>query len=114
MRKVELYTYEDASRDVEEGLTESEAAVKKWESIVMALREIEEGALQVTPFCEKYLGFDCNGCPMLKFGVPCTEATSTYSIFCADLKRLRMVAENMLSMIIAVQRSEEHSNSFFV
>jgi len=114
MKEVELYTCEDASKDVEEGMMESEAAVKKWESIVMALREIEEVALQITPFCEKHMDFDCNGCPMLRFDLPCTEAISTYSIFCADLKKLRMVAENMLSMVIAVQRSEEQSNSFFV
>ncbi len=114
MRKVELYTYEDASREVEEGVTESEAAVKKWESIVYALREIEEVALQVTPLCEKYLEFDCHGCPLLRFDLPCTEALSTYSIFCADLKKLRMLAENMLSMMIATQRSEERNSSFFV
>ena len=114
MKKVELYTYEDASRDIEEGITESEAAVKKWESIVYALREIEEVALQVTPLCDKYLEFDCHGCPLLRFDLPCTEALSTYSIFCADLKKLRMIAENMLSMMIATQRSVERNSSFFV
>ncbi|WP_202320289.1 hypothetical protein [Archaeoglobus neptunius] len=114
MKKVELYTYEDANRDVEEGLTEGEAAVKKWEYIVLALREIEEVALQMTPLCERYIDFDCDGCPLVKFDLPCTEAMSTYSIFCTDLKKLRMVAENMLSMIIAAQKSEERRNSFFV
>lgn len=114
MKKVELYTYEDARKDVEEGLTEIEAAVKKWESIVNVLRELEEVTLQITPLCEKYLDFNCEGCSLLRFDLPCTESTSTYTIFSTDLKKLRMVAENMLSILIAVQRSEERNKSFFV
>lgn len=114
MRKVELYTYEDASKDVKEGLMEIEVAVKKWESIVNVLRELEEVTLQITPLCEKYLKFNCDGCPLLRFDQPCTEPTSTYTIFSTDLKKLRMVAENMLSMLIAAQRREERNRSFFI
>ncbi len=114
MKKLELYTYEDAVKDMEEGPTEAEVTAKKWESIIYALREIEEVALQLTPLCEKYIDFDCEGCPLTNFDLPCSEALSTYSLFCGDLKKLRMVAENMLSMILAAGRYEERRNSFFV
>jgi hypothetical protein len=46
--------------------------------------------------------------------LPCTESISTYSLFCGDLKKLRMIAENMLSILLAAQRFEEQQNSFFV
>jgi len=114
MKKVELYTYEDAVKDLEEGLTETEAAIKKWESILLALKEIEDVAMQLTPLCEKYIDFDCKGCPLTNFDLPCCEAISTYALFCGDLKKLRMIAENMLSMLIAAGRYEEQRNRFFV
>ncbi len=114
MRKVELYTYEDAAKDVEEGVSESEAAIRKWESIVMALSEVEQVVLQITPFCEKHIQFECRGCPIVKFDFPCNDPFSTYAIFYSDLKKLRLLAENMLTMLLAVQKSEERDSSNFV
>jgi len=114
MKRIELYTYEDAAKEVEEGITESEAAVKKWESIVHALRELEQVVLQITPFCERHMQFDCNGCPIIRFDLPCNDPFSTYAIFYTELKKLRMIAENMLTLLIAVQKSEEQNSSHFV
>ena len=114
MKKVELYTYEDARKDVEEGMTDSEAVVRKWESIIQALREIEEVTLQMTPFCEKHIDFECQGCPLLSYDFPCSDSFSTYAIFYQELRKLRMIAENLLATLVAVRRNEEHKNSFFV
>ena len=114
MKRIELYTYEDAAKEVEEGITESEAAVKKWESIVHALQELEQVVLQITPFCEKHMRFGCNGCPIAKFDFPCNEPFSTYAIFYSELKKLRMIAESMLTLLIAVKRAEERDNKPFV
>ncbi len=114
MKKVELYTYEDAIRDVEEGLSESEVVVKKWESIIQALREIEEVTLQMTPFCQRHIDFDCQGCPLLEYDFPCGDSFSTYAIFYQELRKLRMIGENLLATLLAVHRSEERKNSFFV
>ncbi len=114
MRKIELYTSEDANKDLSEGLSESEAAIKKWESIVFALEEIERVALQGTPLCEKYAHFDCSGCPLVKYDFPCNDSFSTFALFYTELKKLRMIAENMLMLLYAAQRSEEHRKSFFV
>jgi hypothetical protein len=114
MKQVELYTYEDAKRELEEGLSEAEAVVKKWESIVNALRELEGTVTQLTPFCERYIEFDCNGCPLLKYDLPCDHPGSTYVVFYQELKKLRMIGESYLMTLLAVQKSEDFSKSFFV
>ncbi|MET1124210.1 MAG: hypothetical protein ABWW66_02960 [Archaeoglobaceae archaeon] len=114
MKKIELYTYEDAVRDVEEGVGEEEAALRKWESIVHALRELESVALQITPYCERHMDFDCEGCPLTYFDYDCAHPMSTYSIFCTELKKLRMIAENMLELLQLVKRKEEKDREPFV
>ncbi len=114
MRRIELYTYEDAARDVEEGSSESETVVKKWKSIVNALREIEGVAFQITPYCEKHMEFGCEGCPLTEFDFECSNPISTYSIFCVELRKLIMIAERMLSLLLAVQQKEEDDRASFV
>ncbi|MCS7121605.1 MAG: hypothetical protein NZ895_03255 [Archaeoglobaceae archaeon] len=112
MKRIELYTYEDATKDMEEGICEEDAIIKKWESIVDALIEIENVALQITPYCEKY--FDCEGCPITLFDYDCSHPMSIYNIFCTELKKLRIITESMLTTLYLVKRKIEKDREPFV
>ncbi|MDI9645185.1 MAG: hypothetical protein QFX40_00650 [Archaeoglobales archaeon] len=114
MRKIELYSYEDAAMDVEGGMGEEEVIIKKWESIVNALREIENVAFQITPYCEKHIDFDCESCPLTIFDFDCGHPLSTYAIFCSELRKLRMIGESMLTLLHLVKRKEEKDREPFV
>ena len=48
MKEIKLYTFEDAKKSLDEGKSDSEVALKKWESILEALKSIEDVAIQIT------------------------------------------------------------------
>jgi len=62
MREIRLYTFEDAKKNLDEGMSDSEVALRKWESILNALKAIEEVSIQITSFCVKHQKFGCKGC----------------------------------------------------
>ncbi len=114
MKKIEIYTFEDAKRELEEGSTEAEVAVKKWESIVEALKVIEEVSVQITSFCLKYQEFGCKGCPITKYDYPCGHPYATFTIFYQDLRRLRTLAESLYAVLLAIDREDKESKKKFL
>ena len=114
MRKIEIYTIEDAKKEMEEGKTETEVAVKKWESIVQALRTVEEVGIQITSFCLKYQRFGCKGCPITKYDYPCGHPYANFTIFYQDLKKLRILAENLYAILIAIDKEDRESKSKYI
>ncbi|MCD6493703.1 MAG: hypothetical protein J7K36_07915 [Archaeoglobaceae archaeon] len=114
MKKIEIYTFEDAKKEMEEGKTESEVAVKKWESIVQALRAVEEVSIQITSFCLNYQKFNCKGCPITKYDYPCGHPYASFTIFYHELKKLRALAESLYAILIAIDREDKESKSKYI
>jgi len=112
MKKVEIYTLDDLKRDLEEGLSEAEVAVKKWESIMNLLKIIEEVSIQVTSFCLKYQKYGCSGCPILKYDYPCGHPYATFTIFYQELKKLRALGERLYLILTAIEKEEKESRGY--
>ncbi len=114
MKEIELYTFEDAERDLEEGASESEVALKKWESILNALRAIEEVAIQITSFCVKHQKFECKGCPVTNYDYPCGHPYATFTLFYQELRKTIALAERIYAILTAVDREDKERRKDFV
>ncbi len=114
MRKVEIYTIEDARRDLDRGDSDSEVALRKWESILDALRAVEEVAVQMTSFCLKYMDRGCQGCPILNYDYPCGHPYASFTLFYQELRKLRMISENLYAILMAVYRDDMDARKNFV
>ncbi len=114
MKKLELYTAEDAKRDVERGATDTEVAIKKWESILNALRAVEEVSIQITSFCLRYQKFGCDGCPITRYDYPCGHPYATFTIFYQELRKLRALAEHLYAVLMAIDAEEKDSKRPYV
>ena len=80
----------DLKKDLEEGMSDTEVALKKWKAILDALRAIEEVSIQITSFCLKHQEMGCKNCPILKYDYPCGHPYATFTIFYQELKKLRI------------------------
>ncbi|RLF98735.1 MAG: hypothetical protein DRN49_05425 [Thaumarchaeota archaeon] len=114
MKKVELYTFEDIKGDLDKGLSDSEVAIKKWKSILDALSSIEEVSLQLTSFCLKYQNLGCKDCPIVRYDYPCGHPYAIFTIFYQELRKLRMIAENLYAILVAIDREDRESRKHYV
>lgn len=114
MRKIELYTLDEVKRDIEEGESDTEVAIKKWKSIVEALRAVTDVSIQVTSFCLKYQEFGCRGCPITKYDYPCGHPYATFTLFFQELKKLKILAENLYATLITIDREDKESKKDYV
>lgn len=114
MRKIELYTLDEVKRDIEEGESDIEVAIKKWKSIVEALRAVTDVSIQVTSFCLKYQEFGCRGCPITKYDYPCGHPYATFTLFFQELKKLKILAENLYATLITIDREDKESKKDYV
>ncbi len=112
MKRIELYTVEDAEKDLEKGRMDSEIAVKKWERILKALEAIEEVTLQDTSFCMRYRS--CEGCPLLKYDFPCGHPYSTYSLFYQELRKLKVLALKLYGVLKEIHKREIDDRRHYV
>ena len=114
MKKIEVYTFDDVKNDVEKGVSDSEIALKKWRSILNAVKALEEITIQITSFCLKYQNLGCKGCPVTKFDYPCGHPYASFTIFYQELRKLRMLAENIYAILVAIDRDEKESKKHYV
>jgi hypothetical protein len=114
MKKIEIYTLEDAMKEMEEGKTEAEVAIKKWQSIVEALKIIEEVSIQITSFCLNYQKINCKDCPITRYDYPCGHPYANFTIFYQDLRKLRSMAESLYAILMAIDRKDKESRSKYV
>ncbi len=114
MKKIEIYTADDIKEDIDRGLSDSEIALKKWKSILSAIKAIEDASIQITSFCLKYQNLGCKGCPITKFDYPCGHPYASFTIFYQELKKLRILAENLYAILVAVDREEKESGRHYV
>jgi len=112
MKKVELYTAEDMKKDLEE-LSDTEIALKKWKSILDALSAIEDVSIQITSFCLKYQKTGCENCPIVKYDYPCGHPYATFTIFYQELKKLRILAEGIYAILLAIDKEEKDSGRYY-
>ncbi len=114
MKEIKLYTFEDAEKDLNEGLSDSEVALKKWESILNGLKAIEEVAIQITSFCVKHQQFECKGCPIVNYDYPCGHPYATFTLFYQELRKVITLAEKLYAILTAVDRDDKESRKKFV
>ncbi len=114
MKEVKLYTAEDMEKEIEEGHDDVEVALKKWKSILEALEAVEEVSVQITSFCLKYQKFGCKNCPITRFDYPCGHPYATFTIFYQELRKLRMVAERLYAVLLAIDREDKESRKHYV
>ncbi len=114
MRKIELYTFEDLKKDLEEGLSDTEVALKKWKSILDALTAIEEVSIQVTSFCLKHQEVGCKNCPILKYDYPCGHPYATFTMFYQELRKLKIIAERLYAILMTIDKEDKESRSRYV
>ncbi len=114
MRKIELYTFEDLKKDLEEGLSDTEVALKKWKSILDALTAIEEVSIQVTSFCLKHQEMGCKNCPILKYDYPCGHPYATFTMFYQELRKLKIIAERLYAILMTIDKEDKESRSRYV
>ncbi len=114
MKEIKLYTFEDAKKSLDEGKSDSEVALKKWESILEALKSIEDVAIQITSFCIKYQKFGCKGCPILKYDYPCGHPYATFTIFYQELKKVRIIGERLYAILMAIDKEDKESRSHYI
>jgi len=114
MRKIELYTFEDLKKDLEEGLSDTEVALKKWKSILDALTAIEEVSIQVTSFCLKHQEMRCKNCPILKYDYPCGHPYATFTMFYQELRKLKIIAERLYAILMTIDKEDKESRSRYV
>gem|GEM_PF-579039 len=113
MKEIKIYTAEDAKRDVENGVSDSEVALRKWKSILDAIKAIEDVSIQVTSFCFRYQKFGCSGCPIVKYDHPCGHPYATFTIFYQELKKLRILAEGIYAILLAIDKEEKDSGRYY-
>ncbi|HIP25835.1 MAG TPA: hypothetical protein EYG81_05200 [Archaeoglobus profundus] len=114
MKEIKLYTIEDAKKDLEEGSSDPEVALKKWESILNALKAIEEVSVQITSFCLRYQKFNCKGCPILKYDYPCGHPYATYTLFSQELRKLIILGEKLYAILTAIDKEDKERRGRFV
>ncbi len=114
MKRVEFYTIDDLREELERGASETEVAVKKWDSIVEALKVVEEVSVQMTSYCLKYHKFGCRGCPITKYDYPCGHPYATFTMFYQELRKLRIMAESLYAILLAIDREDKESKSHYV
>jgi len=114
MREVELYTFNEVKKDLESGESDTKVAIKKWKSIVEALKAVNDVSIQITSFCLKYQEFGCQGCPITKYDYPCGHPYATFTLFFQELRRLRILAENLYATLITIDREDKESKKDYV
>jgi hypothetical protein len=114
MKRVDLYTFEEVKKDLETGGSDTEVAIKKWKSIVEALKAVEEVSVQITSFCLKYQEFGCQGCPITKYDYPCGHPYAIFTTFFQELRKLRVMAESLYATLIAVDKEDKESKRHYV
>jgi len=114
MREIKLYTFEDAEKDMDEGLSDSEVALKKWESILKALKAIEEVSIQITSFCVKHQQFGCKGCPITNYDYPCGHPYATFTLYYQELRKVIILAERLYAILTAIDRDDKESRKKFI
>lgn len=112
MRELKLYTVEDLKKDLEGGLSDGEAALKKWESILNALSAIEQVSIQITSFCLKYLENNCDGCPILNYDYPCGHPYGTFTTFYQELRKVKALAEKIYAILRAISDEERERGKY--
>ncbi|MET1124760.1 MAG: hypothetical protein ABWW66_05805 [Archaeoglobaceae archaeon] len=114
MKKLELYTLEDLERDLNEGYSDTEVALKKWRKILEALKAIEEVSVQITSFCLRYQKVGCEGCPILRYDYPCGHPYAAFTVFFQDLRRLIFEAERIYAILMAIDKDDKDARQSFV
>lgn len=112
MKEIKLYTVEDLKEDLEKGFSDSEVALKKWESILNALIAIEQVSIQVTSFCLKYQENNCEDCPILNYDYPCGHPYATFTLFYQELRKLKALVERIYSILKAIEEEEKERGKF--
>lgn len=113
MIKIELYSEEDAKKDLEKGLPDFEVAMRKWNSILNALKAIESVTIQRVSFCFKYQQIGCHTCPLVKQEPPCGHPYAFFTIFYQELKRLIAMAEKMHGVMKAACEDEREKQRIY-
>ena len=114
MKEIKLYTFDDLKKELDEGKSDTEVALKKWESILNALRAVEEVSVQITSFCLRYQEFGCKGCPITKYDYPCGHPYATFTIYFQELKKVRALAEKLYAVLMAIDKENKESRSHYV
>ncbi len=114
MKRIELYTFEDLKKDLDEGMSDTEVALKKWKAILDALKAIEDVSIQITSFCLKHQEMGCKNCPILKYDYPCGHPYATFTIFYQELRKLRIIGEKLYAVLLAIDREDKESRSKYV
>ncbi|RLI85585.1 MAG: hypothetical protein DRO98_06700 [Archaeoglobales archaeon] len=114
MKRVEFYTLDDLKEELEKGASDTEVAVKKWGSIVEALKVIEEVSVQLTSYCLKYQEFGCRGCPITKYDYPCGHPYAIFTMFYQELRKLRIMAESLYAILLTIDREDKESKRHYV
>lgn len=113
MIKIELYSEEDAKKDLEKGLPDFEIAMRKWDSILNALKAIESVTIQRVSFCFKHQQMGCYTCPLIKYESPCGHPYSFFTIFYQELKRLTAMAKRMHEIMKTASNDEREKQRIY-
>jgi len=112
VKEIKLYTVEDLKKDLDKGFSDSETALKKWESILEALIAVEQVSIQVTSFCLKYQENNCEGCPILNYDYPCGHPYATFTLFYQELRKIKSLAERIYSILKMIEENERERRKF--
>lgn len=105
MKRISLYTSEDAEKDVEsKKRTGKEASIRKWKLVLNALRAIGGVQGSACGLChERENGDSCLGCPLLDSpSKKCSEEDSDYWNARISLRKALDNAEKMVAALEAL------------
>lgn len=105
MKRLNLYTLEEAKWDVIDGRkTGLEASIRKWKLVVKALDAIEDVVDDECGLCEEYRLSDCWSCPLYKSPAKrCGVEDSTYNKSSDSISEALFKARKMLAALEALQ-----------